>query len=65
MAVENPPPPGPYLSKFALQSVIDTVNEAIEAIDLAEHEEEIADVKVALVLARETLVNKLKNLREV
>ena len=65
MAAENLPPPGPYLSKFALQSVIDTVNEAIEAIELAEQEQEIADVKAALVLAKETLVNKLKNLREV
>jgi hypothetical protein len=56
------PPPGPYLSKFALQSVIDTVNEAIEAIELAEQEEEVADVKAALVLAKETLVNKIKSL---
>jgi hypothetical protein len=35
------PPPGPYLSKYALQSVIDTLNEAIEALDLAEAENEM------------------------
>ena len=59
------PPPGPYLSKFALQSVIGTLNEAIKAIDLAEAEEEIGDVKAALVLARETLQAKIGDLEEV
>src|SRR5436305_575681 len=44
MPAEELPPPGPYMSKFALQSVIDTVNEAIEVIELAEQEEEVADV---------------------
>jgi hypothetical protein len=59
------PPPGPYLTKYALQSVIDTLNEAIEALDLAEAENEIADVKAALVLARETIQKKIDLLQEV
>jgi hypothetical protein len=59
------PPPGPYLSKYALQSVIDTLNEAIEALDLAEAENEIADVKAALILARQTIQNKIDLLQEV
>lgn len=59
------PPPGPYLSKYALQSVVDTLNEAIEALDLAEAENEIADVKAALVLARETIQKKIDLLQEV
>jgi transcriptional regulator with XRE-family HTH domain len=59
------PPPGPYLSKFALQSVVDTLNEAIEALDLAEAENDIADVKTALILARQTIQNKIDLLQEV
>jgi hypothetical protein len=59
------PPPGPYLSKYALQSVIDTLNEAIEALNLAEAENEIADVKAALVIARETIQKKIDLLQEV
>lgn len=59
------PPPGPYLSKFALQSVIDTLNEAIAALDLAEAENEIADVKAALLLAKETIQKKIDSLQEV
>jgi len=59
------PPPGPYLSKFAVQSVIEAVNDAIAAIDLADQQEEVADVKAALLLAKEVLVEKIKSLREV
>jgi hypothetical protein len=59
------PPPGPYLSEYALQSVIDTLNEAIKVIDLAEVENEIADVKAALVLAKETIQKKIDLLQEV
>ena len=59
------PPPGPYLTKFAVQSVIDTLNEAIEALELAEAEDELAGVKAALVLARETIQNKIDALKEV
>ncbi len=59
------PPPGPYLSRFALKSVIETLNEAIAAIDLAEAEEEVEDVKAALVLARETLQRKIDDLETV
>jgi hypothetical protein len=59
------PPPGPYLSKFALQSVIDTLNEAIAVLDMAQAEKEIEDVKAALLLARETIQNKIDALQEV
>jgi hypothetical protein len=59
------PPPGPYMTKFAVQSVIDTLNEAIEALELAEAEDELAGVKAALVLARETIQNKIDALKEV
>ena len=59
------PPPGPYLSKFAVQSVIEAVNDAIAAINLADQQEEVADVKAALLLAKEVLVEKIKSLREV
>jgi hypothetical protein len=55
----------PYLSKFALQSVIDTLNEALAALDLAEAENEIADVKAALLLAKETIQKKIDSLQEV
>jgi hypothetical protein len=56
------PPPGPYLSKFALQSVIRTLNEAIDAIEMAEHEENLDDVKAALVLAKDSLQAKIDEL---
>ena len=59
------PPPGPYLTRYALQSVIDTLNEAIGALDLAEAEKEIADVKAALLLAKEILQKKIDSLQEV
>jgi hypothetical protein len=58
------PPPGPYLTKFALNSVIDTLNEAITAIELAEETKEIADVKAALILAKETIQQKIDSLEE-
>lgn len=58
------PPPGPYLTKYALQSVIRTLNQAIEAIEMAEAEEEVEDVKAALVLAKETLQDKIDTLEE-
>jgi hypothetical protein len=38
-----------------VQSLIATLNEALDALELAEAENEIADVKVAPVLARETI----------
>jgi hypothetical protein len=59
------PPPGPYLTKFAVQSVIDTLNEALEALDLAEQENELADVKAAILLARDTIQQKIDALQEV
>ena len=59
------PPPGPYMTKFAVQSVIDTLNEALAALDLADAETELADVKAALILARETIQQKIDALQEV
>lgn len=58
------PPSGPYLTKYALSSVIDTLNEAIEAIELAEAEEDVADIKAPLILAKETLQKKIDALEE-
>jgi hypothetical protein len=59
------PPPGPYLTKFAVQSVIETLTEAIAALDLAHAENELEDVKAALVLARDTIQQKIDALQEV
>jgi hypothetical protein len=59
------PPPGPYMTKYAVQSVIDTLNEALAALDLADAENELADVKAALLLARETIQQKIDALQEV
>jgi hypothetical protein len=59
------PPPGPYLTKFAVQSVIDTLNEALDALDLAEQENELADVKAAILIARDTIQQKIDALKEV
>ena len=59
------PPPGPYMTKFAVQAVIDTLNEAIEALDLAEQENELADVKAAILIARDTIQAKIDALQEV
>ena len=58
------PPPGPYLTRFAVQSVIATLNEAIEALDMAAAEEELADVKAAIALARDTSQQKIDALEE-
>lgn len=59
------PPPGPYLTRYALNSVIQTLKDAIEAIEMAEAEEEVADVKAALVLAKEILQQKIESLKEI
>lgn len=59
------PPPGPYMTKFAVQGVIDTLNEAIEALDLAEQENELADVKAAIQIARDAIQQKIDALEEV
>ena len=63
-AIADLPPPGPYLTKYALQSVIRTLNEAIAAIEMAEAEEDVSDVKAALILAKETLQQKIEDLEE-
>lgn len=62
---EKLPPPGPYMTKYALRPVIVTLNEAIVAIELAEAEEDLADVKAALILAKETIQNRIDALEEV
>jgi hypothetical protein len=59
------PPPGPYMTKFAVQAVIDTLNEALAVLEMAENEDELADVKAALVLARESIQQKIDALQEV
>jgi hypothetical protein len=59
------PPSGPYMTKFAVQAVIDTLNEAIEALDLAEQENELADVRAAILIARDTIQAKIDALQEV
>lgn len=59
------PPPGPYMTKYAVQGVIDTLNEAIEALDLAEQENELADVKAAIQIARDAIQQKIDALEEV
>jgi hypothetical protein len=59
------PPQGPYLTRFAVLGVIDTLNEAIEALDMAAAEEELADVKAAIMLARDTIQQKIDALEEV
>lgn len=62
--VSELPPPGPYLTKFAVHSVIATIDEAISVIELAEEEQNIADVKAALALAKETLQSRIDSLEE-
>jgi len=59
------PPKDPYLTRFAVQGVIDTLNKAIEALDMAAAEEELADVKAAILLARDTIQQKIDALKEV
>lgn len=59
------PPAGPYLTKYALDSVVDALSEAVEAIELAEAEEDVADIKAALNLAKETNQNKIDGLGEI
>lgn len=58
------PPPGPYVTKYALNSVIETITESIQAIELAESEENVDDLKAALQLAKEALKNKIESFRE-
>lgn len=59
------PPPGPYMTKFAVQGVIDTLNEAIDALDLAGQESEIEDVKAAIAIARNSIQAKIDALEEI
>jgi hypothetical protein len=59
------PPEGPYLTRFAVQGVVETLNEAIEALDMAAAEEELADVKAAILLARDTIQQRIDALKEV
>lgn len=64
MEEDRLPPPGPYITKYAVQSVIETLQEAIDAIDMAAAEEDVEDVKAALMLAKETLQNRIVTLEE-
>jgi len=59
------PPPGPYMTRFAVQGVIAALNDAIEALDLAEQENELADVKAAIQIARDVIQQKIDALEEV
>lgn len=59
------PPEGPYLTKFAVQGVIDTLNEALEALNLAHAEGKLEDVKAAITLARDAIQAKVNALQEV
>ena len=59
------PPPGPYMTKYAISSVIETLQEAIQAIEMAEKENELDDLKAALILAKDTLLKKIETLEEV
>jgi hypothetical protein len=59
------PPPGPYLSKYPVASVVAVMQDAIAAIDLAAGSTGDADVKAGLTLAKETIEAKMASLREV
>lgn len=59
------PPPGPYLSHFAVSSIIAAVDEAIEAIDLAANATKDDDAKAGLAIAKEMILEKIKSIKEV
>lgn len=65
MAEADLPPRGPYVTKYALEAVIETLNEAIEALELEEHEKSVEGVKAALELAKETVRQKINAFEEV
>ena len=56
------PPPGPYITQYALRSVIASLNEAIKAIEMAEVEDQIENVGAALALAKDILQEKINQL---
>ena len=56
------PPPGPYITKFALRSVVTSLKEAIDAIEMAEAEDQIENVGAALDLAKDALQAKIDQL---
>ena len=55
-------PPGPYITQYALQPVIETLEEAIELIELPGAEANIEDIGAALELAKETLRHRIDEL---
>lgn len=61
---EELPPPGPYITKYALQSVVATLNESIQAIELAGSADSVDDMKAALQLAKEILEKKMESFDE-
>lgn len=62
MPEDELPPPGPYITQYALQPVIDTLEEAIELIELPGADANIDDIKAALDLAKETLRHRIDEL---
>lgn len=58
------PPPGPYLSKYALSSVLKVLEESASAIELCEGQASAGDAVAALALAKETIQTKIVALRE-
>lgn len=56
------PPPGPYVTKYALRSVVSSLNEAIEAIEMAEAENQLENIQAALQLAKSSLQAKINQL---
>ncbi len=56
------PPSGPYITRYALQPVIDTLEEAIELIELPGADANIEDIRAALELAKETLRHRIDEL---
>ena len=48
-----------------MDSVIRTLNQAMEAIEMAEGQENLDDVRAALELAKETIQKKIDSIEEV
>ena len=58
------PPPGPYVTKYALSAVVAILAEAQEALNLAEADVNLGDAKAAIELASQTLVGRIAALEE-
>jgi len=64
MELAKLPPPGPYVTKYALSAVIAIMHEAREALDLAESNGNVDDAKAAIQLASETLSGRIAAFEE-